>query len=167
MENLKFKTQLISWRTILNIWETKLWKNRDSAIETHSAMTWPYSGPIPTHSMRVFDYIPYFIGVYDGDKLIGVNSGHRTDDKTFRSRGLWVDPAYRKQGIAQLLFETTEQLALIEGCTLIWSVPRKTALSAYERFGFKTQGDFFGTETSEANIYAYKVIGDSSEASQP
>lgn len=158
MNSIGLEQRLIDFSEIQAIWSTKLWPDRTSPIETHSAMTWPFSGPVPAHSMRVFDYTPYFIGVYDGDKLVGVNSGHRTDDKTFRSRGLWVDPAYRKQGIAQLLFDTTEHLALMEACTLIWSVPRKTALSAYERFGFKTQGDFFGTETSEANIYVFKNL---------
>lgn len=158
MEENSFQVQIIDWEIILDVWQRYLWPDRKSPIETHSAMTWPFNNPTSTHSMRIFEYTPYFIGVYDGSRLIGVNSCHRTDESTFRSRGLWVDPNYRKQGIAQLLFDKTEQLALMEGCTLLWSVPRKTALAAYERFGFKTEGGFFGTETSEANIYAYKLL---------
>jgi GNAT superfamily N-acetyltransferase len=108
--------------------------------------------------MNIFNYPATFFAAYDNERIIGVNSGHKTADKLYRSRGLWVDPNYRKQGVAQLLFESTETQARLEGCDAVWSIPRKTALSAYQRFGFETVGDFFGTETSEANIYVIKIL---------
>jgi hypothetical protein len=52
----------------------------------------------------------------------------------------------------------TEDQAMSEGCEMIWSIPRKTALKAYTKFGFQTVGDYFGTETSDANIYVIKRI---------
>jgi hypothetical protein len=52
-----------------------------------------------------------------------------------------------------MLFLLTAHQAKIEGCELLWSIPRKTALPAYTKFGFETVGDYIITETSDANIY--------------
>ena len=148
----------ISFEDILPIWENKLWPNRESAIEGISAMTWPYEGNPDPIDMKIFDYQPTFYGVFMDNKLVGVNSGHRTTDTQYRSRGIWVDPDYRKKGIAQLLFVLTEHQARIEKCEMMWSIPRKTALTAYTKFGFTTVGDFIVTETADANIYVKKVL---------
>lgn len=148
----------ISFEDILPIWENKLWPNRESAIEGVSAMTWPYEGNPEPIDMSIFDYQPTFYGVFMDNKLIGVNSGHRTTDTQYRSRGIWVDPDYRKRGVAQLLFVLTEHQARIEKCEMMWSIPRKTALTAYTKFGFTTVGDFIVTETADANIYVKKVL---------
>ena len=99
-----------------------------------------------------------FWGVFMDNMLVGVNSGHRSSEVEYRSRGIWVDPSYRKTGVAQMLFEMTQHQARIEQCEMIWSIPRKTALKAYTKFGFQTVGDYFGTETADANIYVIKRI---------
>tara|TARA_B100000212_G_C27331839_1_gene515008 strand:+ start:793 stop:1254 length:462 start_codon:yes stop_codon:yes gene_type:complete len=152
------KATKISFEDILPIWENKLWPNRESAIEGVSAMTWPYEGNPDPIDMNIFDYQPTFYGVFMDNKLVGVNSGHRTTDTQYRSRGIWVDPDYRKRGVAQLLFVLTEHQARIEECEMMWSIPRKTALTAYTKFGFTTVGDFIVTETADANIYVKKVL---------
>ena len=152
------KADKISFEQIVHIWQTELWPDRQSPIETHSAMTWPYSWPEKEIDMEIFNYDATFFGVFSKQKLIGVNSGHRSSEVEYRSRGIWVDPAFRKTGVSQLLFEMTEEQAMSEGCEMIWSIPRKTALKAYTKFGFKTVGDYFGTETSDANIYVIKRI---------
>lgn len=148
----------ISFEAIEQVWREKLWPERTSAIESHSAMTWPYDANPHEYDMAIFNYPATFSAAYDDSKIIGVNSGHKTNDKLYRSRGLWVDPSYRKQGIAQLLFGSTEMQAKLEGCSAVWSIPRKTALSAYKHFGFEAVGGFFGTETSDANIYVIKNL---------
>jgi GNAT superfamily N-acetyltransferase len=149
---------LIPFEVIEQVWCEKLWLGRTSAIESHSAMTWPYDANPHEYDMAIFNYPATFFAAYNGSKIIGVNSGHKTKDTLYRSRGLWVDPSYRKQGIAQLLFGSTETQAKLEGCSAVWSIPRKTALPAYQRFGFETAGGFFGTETSDANIYVIKNL---------
>ena len=146
-------TKRIDFDTIQTIWEKNLWPNRTSAIETHSAMTWPFEGNPDPIDMNIFNYPATFWGVYLDSKLVGVNSGHKTTDEQYRSRGIWVDPEYRKRGVAQMLFLMTAHQAKVEGCEMIWSIPRKTALPAYTKFGFETVGDYIVTETSEANIY--------------
>ena len=64
-----------------------------------------------------------------------------------------------KKGISKILFLMTESQAIREECNLIWSIPRKSALGAYTRFGFETVGDFFdeGMEFGP-NIYVKKDI---------
>jgi predicted GNAT family acetyltransferase len=148
----------LSFEQISDIWQNKLWPNRTSAIETHSAMTWPFEGSQEQYDMNVFNYPATFWGVYIDNKLVGVNSGHKTTDTQYRSRGIWVDPKYRKQGIAQNLFSLTKHQAQIEKCEMLWSIPRKTALPAYTKFGFETVGDYIVTETSEANIYVRLLL---------
>ena len=148
----------ISFETILPVWQNKLWSGRHSDIEPLSAMTWPFEGDPEPIDMNIFEYTPTFWGVYIDDKLVGVNSGHRTTDWQYRSRGIWVDPDYRGKGIAELLFSMLQNQATLEGCEMIWSIPRKTALKAYTKFGFSTVGDYISTETADANIYAMKRI---------
>ena len=143
----------LSFEQITNVWQNNLWPDRVSPIESHSAMTWPFEGNPEQYDMNVFNYPATFWGVYIDDKLIGVNSGHKTSDTQYRSRGIWVDPQYRKQGVAQNLFNMTKHQAVLEKSDMIWSIPRKTALPAYTKFGFQTVGDFITTETSDANIY--------------
>lgn len=152
------KADKISFEQIVHIWQNELWPDRQSPIETHSAMTWPYSWPEKEIDMEIFNYDATFFGVFSKQKLIGVNSGHRSSEVEYRSRGIWVDPAYRKTGVAQMLFEMTQHQARVEGCEMIWSIPRKTALKAYTKFGFQTVGDYIVTETSDANIYVIKRI---------
>lgn len=151
-------TKQITFDEILPIWKNKLWPNRQSAIEPMSAMTWPFEGDPQPYNMSIFEYEPTFWGVFDGDKLVGVNSGHRTTDLQYRSRGIWVDPDYRGLGLAETLFSMLQNQAIIEECEMIWSIPRKTALKAYTKFGFETVGGFIETETADANIYAFKRL---------
>jgi GNAT superfamily N-acetyltransferase len=143
----------LSFEQIISVWQNHLWPDRESPIESHSAMTWPFEGNPQQYDMNVFNYPATFWGVYIDNKLVGVNSGHKTTDTQYRSRGIWVDPEYRKQGVAQNLFNMTKHQAVLEKADMIWSLPRKTALPAYERFGFSTVGGFIKTETSDANIY--------------
>ncbi len=122
-------------------------------------MTWPFEGSPEQYDMNIFEYSPIFWGVYINNKLVGVNSGHRTTDTQYRSRGIWVNQQYRKSGISQMLFNMTAHQAILEGCDMIWSIPRKSALPAYTKFGFETVGDYFdeGMEFGP-NIYVKKRI---------
>jgi GNAT superfamily N-acetyltransferase len=150
--------QKITFEQILEKWRTHLWPDRNSAIETHSAMTWPFEGDTPQYDMAVFKYPATFWGVFLDHKLVAVNSGHCSSAQHYRSRGLWVDPVYRGQGLAQLLFTATEWQGKNEGCAMMWSIPRHSALKSYLNYGFKTVADFFVTETSQANIYVVKQL---------
>jgi GNAT superfamily N-acetyltransferase len=103
--------------------------------------------------MTISDYATTFWGIHFNGDLVGVNSGHRTAQNQYRSRGLWVDPMCRGQGLAQLLLTVTLWQARREGCEMAWSIPRQSALHSYTSQGFQTVGEFFATETSPSNIY--------------
>ena len=144
----------ITFKEILPIWTKELWPHRQSPIETHSAMVWPFSNNKDCHNSSIFNYDAHYWGAYNNGGLIGVNSGHLTNNTEYRSRGLWVCNTMRGEGIAQQLLQMTKHSAVMAGAEMVWTMPRKTALIAYERFGFVPIGNFFSTETSESNIYA-------------
>ena len=139
MTDMSFNAITGTFQDVKNIWNEKLWPDRKSTIKEMSSMQ--YLGGF---DMAIYEkYKPTFFIVKYGNTIVGVNSGHRTKDRLYRSRGIWVDPEYRRHGVAQLLFDMTEKQAKKENCDAVWSMPRKSALSAYEKFGFVKQGDFF------------------------
>lgn len=145
----------IDYRDILPIWETKLWPDRISKIEEMSCMTYQKD-----YDIQIFDlYEPTFWGIYYEDKLIAVNSGHRTSETDYRSRGLWVDRNYRRRGMTKLLFNALFEQAKKEKVSLVWSCPRKAALAAYEASSFQKISDWFdeGMEFGP-NCYVEKIL---------
>ena len=149
MINFTFKVQNISFDQILSVWQSKLWPDRKSEIKTHSSMTL-----LDGTDMGVYNYTASYFGILHNNTLIAVNSGHKVNETEYRSRGLWVDPVYRKKGLATALLKETQKQAQIENCTIIWSLPRKSALPVYRKAGFLQFGDFFSTETADLNCYA-------------
>jgi len=139
----------IAWEEILPIWQNKLWPGRASPIESNSAMV--YLGGYDINNMTTNP--AFFACMLDG-KIIGVNSGHRCADGSYRSRGLWVDTNYRKLGIASSLLTFTHKHGIDLGCTSTWSYPRQSSWSAYQRAGFELSSIWTASETSDANAYA-------------
>jgi len=135
-----FKCTLSSFEEIYPVWNDKLWPGRISKIESMSSLYWWFPKEIIKDSSIFTKYSPTFWVVKDNEKIIGVNSGFRTDEKVYRSRGLWVDPAYRRQGISQILLKQAILQGKKEECHWIWSMPRKSALPAYQKIGFKKRG---------------------------
>jgi GNAT superfamily N-acetyltransferase len=127
----------ISYEQIFEIWSYYLWADRKSPIEPISAMLYK-SG----YDLKNFQYSPTFFAYYVDNKIAGVNSGHRCDDGSYRSRGLYVFSEYRKQGLGtQLLLATIEQ-GKLEECSFVWSYPRITSWGTYERAGFYLTSDW-------------------------
>ena len=126
--------ELLIWREISKIWETKLWPGR-SDIKSMSSMTDTF-----TYDLSIYEkYKPEFYGIIDTDihEVVGVNSGHQTADGIFRSRGLYVDPAYRGRGLGiSLLRYTIHRAKECHGCHTVWSYPKDTALKTYTSVGF-------------------------------
>ena len=137
----------ITFLEIKSVWENELWPGRKD-IEPASAMLYSRS-----YSMKNFELPAFYFGIYDSTKLIGVNSGHMCDDGSFRSRGLWVDPNYRKRGLGVQLLSKTIAAGSKMGADFCWSLPRKTSWPAYERAGFILTSDWMKTDTSDANAY--------------
>lgn len=133
----------ITWGEVLPIWRDQLWVGRQSPIEPCSAMTFMGHGTEYSHEPSYMDELPFFIGAFDDNHLVGVNSGHPTGT-SFRSRGIWVDPDYRGSGIAKSLYTRTIRHARNRRFSHIWALPRGGAsLALHERLGFIKCSDFF------------------------
>lgn len=147
----------IEFEQILKVWTQHLWADRQSDIQPASSMLLGGGYDVSIHSR----YKPIFLGAMEGDKLIGVNSGHQTTSDSFRSRGLYVFPEYRGRGIGLALLQKACELAQEAECQIIWSAPRVAAAEVYKRAGFvveerelnEGEGFEFGP-----NLYAQKKL---------
>ena len=143
----------ISWDEIYPIWKDYLWKNRKTAIKPTNGMllSGEYDKDVEMNN-------PTFFGAFSNEELIGVNSGFATSDKEYRSRGIYVSKMWRKKGVAQLLFEAVEDQAIKEGKKILWSIPRESALSAYQNFGFEVLSQCTADMEFGPNYYVMKRL---------
>ena len=137
----------IPFEEIYSIWNTQLWPNRQSAIETHSAMNF-----LGGYDIQNMVSTPTFFAYKSDNKIVGVNSGHLCHDNSYRSRGLFVFPEYRKQGIGKILLVATIDKGINEGANYIWSYPKQSSWPTYEASGFTLASVW---ETSELDVNAY------------
>lgn len=139
----------LSWKKIHHVWKNYLWLDRSSPIEPTSAMCF-----LGGYDMANMESTPTFYGYMIDNFIVGVNSGHACPNQNnYRSRGLWVDPDYRGQGIGQRLLTATIEQGQLEGYSQIWSYPRQTSWPTYNAVGFKLASNWEVSETSEANAY--------------
>ena len=137
----------ITWEQTKPIWDTYLWPGRDSEPVT----SMKYLGG---YDMAYKAQEPRFIGIENAQGiLVAVNSYVLTHGTEFRSRGLWVDPQFRRLGYAKVLLEYMLDFIATEGGTMVWTMPRRGALEAYESAGFiRTTG--WSEEGWGVNCYA-------------
>lgn len=130
-----------SFDMIYKVWSKDLWPARLSKIESHSAMLFDGS-----YSMNNFNYQPqYWSFVIEGE-IAGVNSGHMCSDLSYRSRGLFVYPEFRKKGIGRALLMAAIDQARLENAKFVWSFPRQISWKVYESAGFSLASDWFDDE---------------------
>ena len=144
-----------TFEDILPIWKNSLWAGRTGPIRANSSI--PYLGG--SYDMSIYSYPATFWKVVDNHKIIAVNSGFKTAEGYYRSRGIWVQEAYRNGQVSTLLFLEVDKQAQTENCHYIWSIPRKAALPAYLRAGFKQTSDFFSDNIEFGpNCYVLKEV---------
>jgi len=143
----------ISWDIIYPIWKDRLWKNRVSKIKPTNGL-----GFLSGYDKTIEDNIPTFFGAYKKEKCVGVISGHSTSAIEYRSRGIYVFPECRKRGIAQKLFQSIEEQAVQEDRTILWSMPRKKAISTYLKFGFEIASLYFCDMEFGPNCFVVKYL---------
>ena len=137
----------IDFDTIYPVWGNFLWSKRTSKIETNSAMV--YLGGIDINNMY---YTPSFFAYIHNGIIYGVNSGHKCSNESYRSRGLYVFPEHRNQGIGSKLLSATIDQAKKENSKFIWSYPKQASWKTYEKVGFNLSSIW---EKSEMDINAY------------
>ena len=115
----------ISFDEIYPVWDKRLWPGRKSKIEPMSSLVWnsrlflSWGNSEIKKDSSIFDkYEPKFFAFVIDDEVVGVNSGFRTEDSVYRSRGLWVDPNHRGLGLGQQLLTQATKLAKEERLNL-------------------------------------------------
>lgn len=121
-----------SFEEILPFWHDHLWPQRKSPIEPCSAIH-----PDGHISMDIMKAHPVFFKAVKEDQICGVVSGFATSSEYYRSRGLWVHPDFRNQGMGCALIEYVAKVAANGGYKQIWSMPRHTTLQFYLKNGFR------------------------------
>ena len=140
--------KIISFDEILPIWRDYLWPERHSSIDPNSAMC--FLGEYDLVNMQT---VPTFFSYVIDGEIAGVNSGHMCKDNYYRSRGLYVFPNFRGEGIGTLLLTATIEQAKAETAVLCWSYPRKSSWKSYLNAGFELASEWEISETSDSNAY--------------
>lgn len=135
------KIKQITFEEILPYWNKHLWANWDniSKVNVWTQKNYCYKTVKYFNDEQLVKILkPVYVACFiDGD-IVGVESGYKTNIDYYRIRGLWVDEAHRKKGIATELVRYFECLSNEK---YIWSIPRETALAFYLRYGFKVSGE--------------------------
>ena len=92
-----------TFEEVYPIWNEELWPGRVSKIESMSSLYWKQPREIIKDSSIFDKYTPSFFVIKEDNKIVGVNSGFRTDERIYRSRGLWVREEYRTKGYGKTL----------------------------------------------------------------
>ena len=132
-------------------WEDYLWPGRDD-IEPIVGQT--IGEPLSYDSSIEKNEVSFFVAKC-GNKVIGVNSGFNTTPDYYRSRGLWVHKSFRRKGVALKLLQMTIEDAIHKKNLYVWPIPRESALSTYEKAGFKKVSEFINENMKYGpNCYA-------------
>ena len=90
-------------------------------------------------------YAPSFFKLTIDNQIVGVVSGHKSDQESFRLRGIYIKKQYRKQKLSLLLFSAISDQAKKENCSNVWSFPRDKSLQSYISAGFVQTSKFLNT----------------------
>jgi len=123
---------------IFPLWKYGLWPCRKSEIKPTNGII--FKGGF---DKEIEKNTPTFFGAFINDECVGVNSGFATSESSYRSRGLYVVPKYREEGVGHKLLYAIQKQCITEGYELLWSMPRKESLLVYLTFGFKKVSKFF------------------------
>jgi len=145
----------VDFETVLPIWQNEIWPGRVTPIKPIAPMTYlgGYDMDIPNL------YKPTFFAIFDEfGRIIGTTSGYQTSADHFRCRTMYVNPEFRRRGLAVALVRAVEDAAIKAGCDLSWGLPRVSPMVAmFEKCGWTqvsepiTEGMEF-----EPNVYMMK-----------
>lgn len=145
----------ITFEEIVPYWKKHLWSDWDniSRINAYTQKDYCYrTAKYLTTEQLVKIFKPIYVACFIDDDIVGVESGYKTNIDYYRIRGLWVDKAHRRKGIATELVRHFECLSKER---YIWSIPRETALDFYLNYGFKVTG-IPEISTTDQNYFVVK-----------
>ena len=149
------KIKIVDFKTIYPIWKHKLWKGRISKIEESNPIDY-----LGKYNPELLKNKAICFACYIDSNIVGVNTLLPTSNNFCRSRGFYINPEQRLKGIGKKLMETTLQYAYNLNFKCIWSLPRKSSLPFYLKFGFKQTSEFDDQYEFGPNCFIIKNIGD-------
>lgn len=123
-----------TFEEVLPFWKNELWPGRHSAITDYSIIDHHGHLSLDKSTLSCF----FVKATLEDGQIVGVNSGIKTSDSHFRSRGIWVHPEFRGLHIGSGLISELEKIAKTLDCKIIWSMPRHTSIQFYQKNGFET-----------------------------
>lgn len=146
--------KIVDFKTILPYWHI-LWPHMKQITETSPI---DFGGNFNT---EINKNEVIFLAVYINNRIVGVNSILKTSKQFCRSRGLWVDPLKRKQGIGTSILKECESIALKNSFKIMWSMPRQSSLDFYLKNGFKKVTSFFYKYEFGPHCFVFKSLKES------
>jgi len=126
----------IEFAKILPVWRDLLWPGRVSTIRPYSTMVY-LGGKDQSISTKYADDARFFsVTDQDGNRLVGVFSGHPTSDTHYRGRGLYVNPDYQRLGVGTMLVQTVVNAAQVADRDVCWCIPRVANVAFFQSCGF-------------------------------
>ena len=132
---IMYKVEEIKWEEIKKIWEQHLWPEKKGGVKPTN--NWkltltPYSfTTIIKKGEKPIETNPYFFGIRVGGELVCVNSCFKTSSNHPYS---------------------------YKGANWLWSLPRQTSFSVYEKVGFVKISDWFDDGQYGPNCVASKYL---------
>lgn len=97
---------------------------------------------------------PTYYGYFKDNYIVGVNSFFRSNDKQCRSRGLYVYPEFRNEGIGKKLLRYAIEQNRNKDYDFIWSIPRTSGVDTYQKVGFEiTTGELTHMPVTNVELY--------------
>lgn len=140
---MDIRIQKAKFEDVLPFWQQQLWSERTTPIEAMSAID-PDGKIDPSFQSRK-ECAFFWQAVDSNNRVVGV-VGAQTMGGTYRSRGLWVDPTVRSQGIGRKLVGAVVTAARAQNKTSIWTMPRASSVDFYKKIGFKIKKTVDGYE---------------------
>lgn len=123
---------------------------------------------VPAQFPEDVDFESFHLGTYQQNKLVGVASFYRQDQKgepssqrIWRLRGMAIDPRYQGKNLGtELLCFGMHQLAQ-KACTLLWCNARTPAVNFYKKHNFTVEGEEFEIPRAGPHFRMQKVCAQS------
>ena len=105
----------------------------------------------------------YFIGAYDGDKLLGIGGVKimRGDGGYGEIKNLFVDPQARGQGVSKIIMRALEDYLVKEKitlCRLETGVSQPESISLYRKLGYQDCGAYGNYADDPLSVFMEKFL---------
>lgn len=147
------KIKIVDFEIIYPIWKDKLWKGRVTKIEQSNPVDY-----LGKYNPKIMENKAICFACFDGEEIVGVNTLLPTSKTFCRTRGFYINPEQRLKGLGKILMKRTLQQANDLKFKYIWSLPRKSALPFYLKFGFKQTSEFDNQYEFGPNCFIIKNI---------